>query len=205
MKKVVLFLVVSLFSGLLCAEESIQLPEPDKKGSMPLAQALAGRKTIRKYSARDLSRRQLSDLLWAANGVSRPDGKRTAPTAANRQELELYVLTAKGAWHYQPMTHQLKKITSEDLRAWAGRFKAPVYLVIAADMKKAASDHYASMDTGYVSQNIYLHCAANGMGTCAIGSFARIKDSGNGKKLHDGLKLSDNMKIELTHSVGMLN
>ena len=75
--------------------------------------------------------------------------------------------------------------------------------MIASDLKKAASRHYAVMDTGYVSQNIYLHCASEGLGTCAIGSFARIKKGQKGKVLRDGLKLPANVEIFLTHSVGI--
>ena len=203
-KKCALLLFSLLAVTLTAAEKNIQFPSPDKKGGMPLNQALNQRRTERKYQNKALSLQQIGDLLWAANGVNRPNGKRTAPSAVNRQEIVLYYLTKEGAFEYCPQTHQAKKITSADLRKWAGVFQAPLYVVLAADLDKAVNRHYAVMDTGYVSQNIYLHCASAGLGTCAIGSFSRIKGSGKGRKLHDGLKLPKNMEILLTHSVGIL-
>ena len=190
-------LISTLFAG-----EFQAFPPATKKGGMPLAEALNQRRTIRKYQEKSLSMQQIGDLLWAANGVNRSNGKRTAPSAVNRREIELYFLTAEGAFAYCPVKHQYKKITGTDLRQWAGFFKAPLYVVLAADMKKAASRHYGVLDTGYVSQNIYLHCTSAGLGTCAIGSFSRIKGSDKGKKLHDALKMPEHVEIILTHSVG---
>jgi nitroreductase len=194
--------VVSVLLGSISAAD-IKFPAPDKKGGMPLHEALSKRQTIRQYQKKALSDKQIGNLLWAAYGVNRANGKFTAPTAANRQEIQIYFLTAKGAYSYCPKTHQAKQITDKDLRGVAGVFKAPCYIVIAADLEKAASRHYAVMDTGYVSQNIYLHCASEGLGTCAIGSFARIKKGQKGKVLRDGLKLPANVEIFLTHSVGI--
>ena len=145
----------------------------------------------------------MGNMLWAAFGINRADGKFTAPTAANRQEIRLFLLTADGAYAYCPKTHTAKQISNKDLRSYAGVFKAPCYVVIAADMDKAVSKNYAAMDAGYVSQNIYLYCASEGLGTCAIGSFARIKKGNKGKVLRDGLKLPANIEILLTHSVGI--
>jgi len=187
-----------------CAFAAAQpLPAPSRSGGMPLQQALNVRKTVRSYKADMLTDRQISDLLWSANGVNREDGKRTAPSAVNRKEINLYYLTAKGAFAYDPDKNQVTKVSGEDLRKWAGRFEAPVYVVLSADLKRAASRHYAVMDTGYVSQNIYLHCASAGLGTCAIGSFGRIKGSQQGKLLHDKLGMPETEEILLTHSVGI--
>ena len=187
-----------------CAFAAAQpLPAPSRSGGMPLQQALNVRKTVRSYKADMLTDRQISDLLWSANGVNREDGKRTAPSAVNRKEINLYYLTAKGAFAYDPDKNQVTKVSGEDLRKWAGRFEAPVYVVLSADLKRAASRHYAVMDTGYVSQNIYLHCASAGLGTCAIGSFGRIKGSQKGKLLHDKLGMPETEEILLTHSVGI--
>jgi nitroreductase len=179
------------------------LPAPRRTGGMPLQQALGVRKTIRSYKADALTDQQIADLLWSANGVNRKDGKRTAPSAVNRKEINLYYLTAQGAFSYNPETNQVVKVSGEDLRKWAGRFEAPVYIVLSADLKRAASRHYAVMDTGYVSQNIYLHCASSGLGTCAIGSFGRIKGGEKGKLLHDKLGMPETEEILLTHSVGI--
>ena len=179
------------------------LPAPVRTGGMPLQQALNARRTIRSYKADALTDQQISDLLWSANGVNRNDSKRTAPSAVNRKEINLHYLTAGGAFAYDPETNRVTKVSDEDLRKWAGRFKAPVYIVLSADLKRAASRHYAVMDTGYVSQNIYLHCASAGLGTCAIGSFSRIKGGEKGKLLHDKLGMSETEEILLTHSVGI--
>lgn len=203
MKKNVLTSVVLGVLVLSASAADIKFPAPVKKGGMPLNEALCKRQTIRQYQAKPLSVSCMGNLLWAAFGINRANGKFTAPTAANRQEIRLFLLTADGAFAYCPKTHQAKQITKKDLRSYAGVFKAPCYVVIAADLDKAASRHYAVMDVGYVSQNIYLYCASEGLGTCAIGSFARIKKGNRGKVLRDGLKLPSNVEIFLTHSVGI--
>ena len=193
--------VLLLFSGVFAAD--IKFPAADKTGGMPLNEALANRRTIRAYQDKALSDKQIGNLLWAAFGINRANGKFTVPTAANRQEIRLFFLTEKGAFAYCPKTHSGKQITTRDLRPYAGVFKAPLYIVIAADLDKAVSQNYAMMDTGYVSQNIYLSCASQKLGTCAIGSFARIKGAEKGKLLRQGLELPENIVIYLTHSVGI--
>ena len=197
-----LFVLLAVFCLSVSAAD-IRFPAPAKTGGMPLNEALNKRQTIRKYQEKALSAAQMGNMLWAAFGINRADGKFTAPTAANRQEIRLFLLTADGAYAYCPKTHTAKQITKNDLRSYAGVFKAPCYVVIAADMDKAVSKNYAVMDAGYVSQNIYLYCASEGLGTCAIGSFTRIKKGNKGKVLRDGLKLSANVEILLTHSVGI--
>ena len=197
-----LFVLLAVFCLSVSAAD-IKFSAPAKTGGMPLNEALNKRQTIRKYQEKALSAAQMGNMLWAAFGINRADGKFTAPTAANRQEIRLFLLTADGAYAYCPKTHAAKQITKNDLRSYAGVFKAPCYVVIAADMDKAVSKNYAVMDAGYVSQNIYLYCASEGLGTCAIGSFARIKKGNKGKVLRDGLKLPANIEILLTHSVGI--
>ena len=197
-----LFALLAVFCLSVSAAD-IKFSAPAKTGGMPLNEALNKRQTIRKYQEKALSAAQMGNMLWAAFGINRADGKFTAPTAANRQEIRLFLLTADGAYAYCPKTHTAKQISNKDLRSYAGVFKAPCYIVIAADMDKAVSKHYAIMDTGYVSQNIYLYCASEGLGTCAIGSFSRIKKGNKGKVLRDGLKLPANVEIFLTHSVGI--
>ena len=197
-----LFVLLAVFCLSVSAAD-IKFSAPAKIGGMPLNEALNKRQTIRKYQEKALSAAQMGNMLWAAFGINRADGKFTAPTAANRQEIRLFLLTADGAYAYCPKTHTAKQISNKDLRSYAGVFKAPCYVVIAADMDKAVSKNYAAMDAGYVSQNIYLYCASEGLGTCAIGSFARIKKGNKGKVLRDGLKLPANIEILLTHSVGI--
>ena len=187
MKKNVLISAVLGILVLSVSAADIKFPAPAKKGGMPLNEALSKRQTIRQYQEKALSEAQMGNLLWAAFGVNRANGKFTAPTAGNRQEIRLFLLTADGAFAYCPKTHQAKQITKKDLRSYAGVFKAPCYIVIAADLDKAISKHYAIMDIGYVSQNIYLAAQANGLGTCAMGSIVDrdmlIRELGLGKNI----------------------
>ena len=204
MKKTQLLSVAAILLASCCvlAETPWKLPAPQREGGMPLMQALNERATKRSYSSAQFTDQQISDLLWSANGVNRQNGKRTAPSAVNRQEISLYLLTDKGVYLYDANANTLLEVNKGDFRQWAGKFQAPIYLALVADLKKAASKKYAMIDTGYVSQNIYLYCASIGAGTCAIGSFDRIKGSEKGKKLHQALKLGKDQVIMLTHSVG---
>ena len=107
-----LFLMV----GTAQAATSLAFPPPDTKGGKPLMQTLSGRATNRSFTAKPLSDKLLGDLLWAAYGVNRPNGKRTIPTAQNRQDLEIYVLRSDGAWLYDAPKHSLEQVSSSDLR-----------------------------------------------------------------------------------------
>jgi nitroreductase len=156
-----------------------KLPDPDKEGGRPLMAVLADRRTQRSYADRPLPPEVLSNLLWAACGVNRPDGKRTAPTAVNWQEIDVYVATAEGLFLYNAQEHSLELILSEDIRALTGRqpfcADAPVNLVYVADyarMGRASvgdKGFYAATDTGFVSQNVYLYCASEGLATVVRG------------------------------------
>jgi nitroreductase len=160
-----------------CAElQPVRLPPPQTDGGKPLMQALKHRRTIRQFNSKPLPQQVLSDLLWAAFGVNRPDnGHRTAPSALNAQELDLYVITAEGAFVYEAGPHQLRPVASGDLRGLTGSQpfvkETPVSVVFVADLtrlaraKPADREFYAAVDTGYVSQNIYLFCASEGLAT----------------------------------------
>ena len=200
MKKTVF--VSAVFSLVFAAAAAdVSLPAPDKNGGISLNEALALRKTVRSYKADQLSVKQISQLFWSAFGVNRADGKRTAPTARNCQEISIYLLTAKGAWIYAAKENKMIQVSSKDLRMLAGRFKAPVYIAIVSNRKLSGSSarslHYAAMDVGYVSQNIYLAAAAMKLGTCAIGSMVKPE------VLEKELKLTDSEKVLLVHSVGI--
>lgn len=157
------------------AQPPVELPSPRKTGGMPLMEALAKRATSREFDTRDLPADQLSSLLWAAFGVNRPDGKRTAPSSMNKQEMELYVLLKAGAYVYDAAKHRLAPALGEDLRALGGRQEfvkdAPVTLVYVADLAKmqdapaAQKNETAAIDTGFISQNVYLYCASSGLVT----------------------------------------
>lgn len=165
--------------------ENIQLPTPTKKGGMPLMETLSLRQTTRSYDTVSISDQQLSDLLWAASGVTREDGKMTAPTACDAREIDLYVYTKKGIYLFEPATHSLKLHKAGDYRAAAGRQAfyevAPVAITLVgsnAKMDKAKYDahmkeFYSATDAGFVSQNIYLYCASEGLSTVVCGNIDR--------------------------------
>lgn len=178
-------------SILLCllasvAVADIRLPEP-VRDTTPLGQALESRATHREFSPAPLSDQELSDLLWAANGFNRPDErKRTAPTAMNRQEVDLYVCRADGAYRWDATENILRMVSTNDLRGLTGRMNAgnanfalvaPVVLVYVIDferqgMRDRPQDalQCASVDCGFIGQNVYLHCAASGLHTVFVGS-----------------------------------
>ncbi len=167
--------------NLACAAvpKSIELPKPQTDGGKPLMQALKNRKTLREFSGEKLPIQVLSNLLWAANGINRPDGKHTAPTAMNKQEIDIYVAMADGLYLYDAKTNTLVGILAGDIRAATGKQAfvkdAPVNLVFVADYAKMAGmpdeqkDFYSAVDTGYISQNVYLFCASEGLATVVRG------------------------------------
>lgn len=178
--------------------QDIKLPAPNREGGKPFMQVLNERKSTRSYQKKNLTIQQLSDLLWAANGFNRED-KRTAPTANDCQELELYVATKDGLYFYDARHLLLREVKKGDYRAQTGMQdfveQVPLNLIFVSDMEKASGRHYAYIDCGFVSQNIYLYCASEGLGTVVRGSFDK-------EKLHQLLNLSPNLEVLLTQSVG---
>ena len=151
-------------------------------------EALAKRRSIRVFSSRNLNAQDLSDLLWAANGINRPDsGKRTAPSALNRQDIQVYACLATGCYRYDEKHHALNSVSKEDVRP-AG---TPVYLVLVADEDKP----YAGLDAGMVSQNISLFCAGTGLAT-----YPRAQM--DTERLKRALKLNSTQRLMLSHPVG---
>lgn len=164
--------------------QDIRLPDPTRAGGMSLNEALDLRQTNREFSDVMLSQQQLADLLWSANGVNRKDGRRTAPTARNCQEIEVYVFIEKGIYLYDAPKNLLKLVKLGDFRKdvvmQPFAATAPVLLIFVADYDKMQMDDeakafYGATDAGYVSQNVYLHCAANKMNTVVLGSIQRDK------------------------------
>jgi nitroreductase len=167
-----------LLSAWTLAEElaPIQLPAPQTEGGKPLMQALKLRATSRAFAPDPLPLQTLSNLLWAAWGINRPDsGKRTAPSARNWQETDVYVVMTAGAYLYDAAPNALRPVASGDLRALTGSQEfvkdAPVTLVFVADsarMKGSQADMqqaYAWGDAEFLSQNVYLFCASEGLAT----------------------------------------
>jgi len=193
----------------------IKLPEPQTELDFPLMKALEQRRSIRKWKATSISEQELSNLLWAACGVTqKPYGnvksKRTAPSACNSQEIRVYVLLETGVYLYNEDNHELIEMVAKDIRGFTGTQKmmraAPVGLVFVADLSRMKSPYLRSMeakrfsawvDTGYISQNVYLYCVAANMGTVAISLVDR-------DQLHELMELREHEKIVLTQVVGHL-
>jgi SagB-type dehydrogenase family enzyme len=173
-----LLLFVFLLTGQLVVAQDKQLPAPRTEGGMPLMEALKNRKSVREMSAKMLSDQQLADLLWAANGVNRPDGRRTAPSAMNWREIEIYVYTAGAVWLYPPEQNSLRHVLNGDFRAEAVMQdfakEAPVLLVFVSNYEKMARmneqqrSFFEATDVGYVSQNVYLYCTQEGLNTVVM-------------------------------------
>jgi len=182
----------------------IALPRPRTDAGMPLMQALAARKSARDFSSRPLSLETLSGLLWAVFGVNRPDGRRTAPSAMNAQEIDIYVALPEGVYRFEPGEHLLNPVVAGDLRSKTGVQpfvgEAAVNLVYVADYARGkpnpeAAAEYASVDTGFIGQNVYLFCASEGLGTVFRASLDR---EGLAKAIH----LRPDQHITFAQSVG---
>ncbi len=184
----------------------VQLTPPNTDGGMPLMQALRARATSRSFSGEPLPDRVLSNLVWAAFGINRLDsGRRTAPSAQNAQEIDVYVVMENGTYVYDAKTHTLTPVVAGDVRALTGKQAfakdAPVTLVFVADygrMGRASQedrDLYSAADAGYISQNVYLFCASEGLATGVRASIDR-------PALARAMKLRPEQKIILAQSVG---
>jgi SagB-type dehydrogenase family enzyme len=203
---IILFMCISLIPDKLIAQDVTQLLPPQTEGGMPLMKALKNRKTSREFGSKELSAQQLSNLLWAACGINRPDEKkRTAPSAMNYQEIDVYVSMAKGLFIYNPEKHNLTEILKEDIREKTGNQDfvktAPLTLIYVANYDKMAKsddktkDGYAMADASFISENAYLYCASEGLNT---GVRAWIdKDV-----LAKAMKLTPNQHIILAQCVG---
>ena len=204
MNRTLSIFAAAFIAGSLWAQ-SIDLPAPQKTGGMPLMDALAKRSTARAFDAKELSPQQLSSLLWAAFGINRPDGKRTAPSARNYQETDIYVLLKSGTYVYSAKSNKLDLVVTEDIRALGGTqafvTNAPVTLVFVADLSKMGKGNdenkvnTANIDVGYISQNVYLFCASEGLVT---GARMSVDKAALGTKL----KLRPDQMIILANSVG---
>ncbi len=207
MKKILITLAVLSAQIIVFPQEPqvIKLPDPQLEKGKPLMQALKDRQSIRSYSSREISLQEMANLLWAANGINRKESdRRTAPTAQNRQEIEVYVSNREGLFRYDARQHALLAIHNRDIRALTGTQPyvgtAPVNLVIVADLSKMGNDQQsnlqtANIDAGFVSQNIYLYCASENMATVVRGSVDR-------EKLAAEMGLAPNFYIVVAQTVG---
>ena len=201
MLKSVLSVLAAVFAVCAFSAETIKLPPPQKEGGTAFFTAHAQRRSVRSYEMKPLSPEELSTLLWAGFGVSGAGDRRTAPTAVNRREFTLYAILPGGAYKYLPESNELEKVSAEDLRPLAAdNVTAPAYILIVADLKRAASEEYAAIDSGYISQNLYLAATAMKLGSCALGSFRRNEE--NVAKLKAALGLAEHEKPILSQAVG---
>ncbi len=169
--------------------DRIALPKPDSAGGKPLMQALAERKATRSFSDKPVSEQDLSNLLWAAWGVNRPDkGLHTAPTARNSQALAVYAVMESGVWLYEPKEHALSRALDKDVRSKFGN--PPLVLLYAAPK----DDRFAGMHVGSLYQNTGLYCASAGLGSV-------VKASGT-DALDGELKLPDGYMVYIVQPVG---
>ena len=203
-----LLAVVLIWPAATSAQElkTIQLPTPQMDGGKPLMQALKERASARAFSPERLPPQTLSNLLWAAFGVNRPaSGGRTAPSANNSQDMDVYVATADGLFLYDGKAHALKQVLAEDIRALAGRQAfvkdAPVNLIYVSDLSKMPraapedKEFYAAVHTGLISQNVYLYCASEGLATVVRAMVDR-------PALARAMGLRPDQKITLAQTVG---
>jgi nitroreductase len=154
---------------------------------MPLMNALKLRHSTREYSDRPLPAQTLSDLLWAAFGINRPNGDRTAPYGRHIMVIDIYVAMVDGVWTYEPKAHVLLPYLTGDIRAQTGLQDfvgtAPLNLVYVAHGERLMDESpeerrlLASVDTGFIGQNVYLFCASEGLATVFRGSvdYRRLK------------------------------
>jgi len=185
------------------APVQVQLPKPQTEGGKPLMQALNERKSTRAFKTDKLPEQVLSNLLWAAWGTNRPDGKRTAPSAMNRQEIDVYVVSAEGTYMYDAKAHALKPVAAGDLRAQTGGQPfvkdAPLNLVYVADTAKMSGGSEQAVwygaAAGFISQNVYLYCASEGLATVVRGMVDR-------DVLARALSLRPEQRIVLSQTVG---
>ena len=193
-------------SGLVAAPLKIkQLPPPRATGGKPLIDALKLRRSIREYADRPLPPQVLSDLLWAAFGVNRPSGDRTAPYWRHVMVIDVYAALADGVWLYDPKQHRLEQHLDADIRAQTGTQDfvgaAPLNLVYVAHGERmqdiTAEDRrlYASVDAGFIGQNVYLFCASEGLATVFRGSL-------DTRALASTMRLDDGQFVTFAQTVG---
>jgi SagB-type dehydrogenase family enzyme len=215
LKKIFLSVAIILcfVASAIAAELSpIKLLPPDLKSGKSLMQSLQERKTTRSFSIKKLPIEELSNLLWAACGINRSDsGKRTSPSASNKQEIDVYVAMEEGLYLYNVKAHLLEPMLKNDLRKNTTIFlqpsrssvaDAPLQLIYVADYSKMAfytNDEdkkvYSAADTGFIAQNVYLYCASARLATV-------VRGMTNKDALAKEMKLRDNQKIVLVQAVG---
>jgi SagB-type dehydrogenase family enzyme len=192
--------------GLVSAQDRKPIELKPPAAGNAFMQLLGRRSSSRQYSSEPLPISVLAGLLWAAFGISRPDsGKRTAPSASNRQEIDIYVAAANGLYLYEAKANALRPISADDIRGLTGRQafvkEAPINLVYVSDYSKFEKGTeedklvYSAADTGFISENVYLFCASEGLATVVRAGIDK-------PTLAKAMKLRPDQKIILAQSVG---
>ena len=209
MRKICLLATIVLISsGMIYAQQikSIQLLAPQTQGGKPLMQALQERKSTREFSPKKLPLQVISDMLWAAYGINRPDsGHRTAPSAMNMQEINIYVAQSDGLYLFDAKANILLPVVAKDLRSLTGKQSyvqdAPMDFIYVADLSKmniaseTDADFYAAADTGFIGENVYLFCASSGLATVVRGSIDK-------PALAQAMQLRSDQKIIFAQTIG---
>lgn len=188
------------------SEPHVALPAPRMEGGTPLMEALSRRQSQRSFADRDLEPQLLSDLLWAAFGINRPETKdRTAPSWRGSKETDILIARADGVWLYEPEEHAIRRVLETDLREDTGRqpfaAQAPAVLIYVADRKRMAEAPeesqrlYAHVDTALIAQNVYLFAASEGLATVMLGNVER-------DALAAALQLRDDQVLTFTQPIG---
>jgi SagB-type dehydrogenase family enzyme len=166
--------------------DQIALPAPAKTGRMSFEEALVRRHSVREFSRKLLTEQQLGQLLWAAQGITRPEGKRTAPSAGALYPLEIYVATLGGFFHYDPRSHRLNRLSAQDLRGELSRAAlgqesvrdAAAVFVVAAVIERTARKYgpvraprYVHIEVGHAAQNLLLQAVALDLAAVPVGAF----------------------------------
>lgn len=186
--------------------KEIKLPAPQMDGGRPLMEVLKNRHSSREFSTEELPLQVLSNLLWAGFGINRPDsGKRTAPSAVNWQNIDIYMAMSKGLFLYNAKENKLVSVLAEDIRAATGTQSfvknVPVNLIYVADFSRIPrgtdedKNFYSASHTGFISQNVYLYCASEGLATVVRGLVDR-------ETMAKVMKLRPEQKVMLAQSVG---
>ena len=209
MKKIIIIASIAVALNTLYAQDAktIILNPPDPTRGLPVMTALSLRASASEFDTTSLSLQDISDLLWAANGINRPEsGKRTAPSAMNSQDVDVYAVMKSGVYLYNPKDHCLNWVADGDHRALVagmqGNFSAaPFFCVLVSDNSRFRRGDdslkmvWAAEDAGIVSQNICIFCASVGLDT-------RVRASMDQEKLREILQLKDSQHLMLNNPVG---
>jgi len=187
------------------AAAAIMLPPEITRGGPPLMEALSKRRSSREFAPDPLPQQLLSNLLWAAYGVNRPDGGRTAPSALDAKEIDVFVALPEGAYRYDATAHELKLVSALDVRRVTGYQdfvdEAPLDLVFVADHARmrmvpaGQREAFAHTAAGAIAQNVYLFAAGNGLATVIRAWIDR-------EAIADALGLTHDQQVLLSQTVG---